>query len=171
MYIYKRNKLIIFITFNFNLWIASRTQATVPSPPATKILYGISPNKWHHSRAFTGSRSDKSIIWAGFSILRKEHNISAPSLFPDFLLAVKEQEYNYGKLVQIFIADVFSILIFKMSFVIKCIPITISGSQLGHNGGTMDRSCKWRRMLLGFLTTSILDGGIIISLNAPKSHI
>lgn len=65
----------------------SKSQATVPSPPATTIRYGVSPNKQHHSKAATGSFSDKSMTWKGFKSLLNEDNILAPSLFPDFLLA------------------------------------------------------------------------------------
>lgn len=84
--------LMILQTFSCSLCIELRSQATVPSPPATRILQGMSPNSLHHSKAATGSLWDKSTTWAGFKINLNADRISAPSLFPDFWLpAIKIQ--------------------------------------------------------------------------------
>lgn len=59
IYIYIKPN-VIFYTVRRNLWMALRSQATVPSPPATSISQGLSPRRRHHSSAATGSRSVKS---------------------------------------------------------------------------------------------------------------
>lgn len=147
--------------------MAFNSQATVPSPPATRTLHGLSPSKRHHSSAATGSRSERSTTWAGLIRRRNIDRIAAPSLLPDFLFAATRNErvsisLNYEKGALLFIS--------RKSSEEPVSPTTISGFQSGQTGGTIERSRNLRLILLRLFTTSKLLGGMIISLNSPKSH-
>lgn len=91
-YLKKKKKEFIY-TFNSSLLIVFSNQAMVPSPPATSMVDGVFPNKRHHSRAATGSRSAKSMICAGFNNLLNKDKIWPPSLFPDFVFPAQKKEF------------------------------------------------------------------------------
>lgn len=138
-------------------------QAIVPSPPATRIVLGVFPNKRHHSRAATGSRSAKSTTCAGFNSLLKSDKIWPPSLFPDFLFPTKYEEKIDPSSYVLYIICYW--------FLFCYLPTTMIGFQLDQFGGKMERRCSLRLIVLRRFITSKLFGGIIISLNFPKSHI
>lgn len=54
---------------------------------------------------------------------------------------------------------------------ISALPTTMSGFQHGHFGAITERRCSQRLIVLRRLITSKLPGGMIISLNFPKSQI
>lgn len=81
------NRIKWQLTSRSNLCDDVKTQATVPSPPATRTLTIFGASSIHHCKAAGGFLSLKSITCTGFKYFLNSDKTSAPSVLPDFLFA------------------------------------------------------------------------------------